>query len=234
MTNQAAQCSCGERTPHVTMRRVTADSVGVEVWHDGAITGRCGRALPGVPVARPRTAAALELARASAALVADLVELYEVSELPRLASCARRVAMASGTAGDVRAAFAVTNAPALRFSWTVYEADRDGTPTVRVARLDRIRWPGMVIWHERGKYELLVERNNPDTGARSRPALETTGFSFASQKELRAHLFDVQLPKPLPQHPRELTEPRGPARAIRTVVRYSKTHTGVDHEALDG
>jgi hypothetical protein len=58
-----------------------------------------------------------------------------------------------------------------------------------VARLDRIRWPGLTVWHERGRYEIMAIRNGVALGARSREALETTGISFDSQRELCDYLF---------------------------------------------
>lgn len=100
-----SKCSCGSTSAHVVARRTTADDVAVEIWDNGAITGRLGFALPGVPVVRPRTDAAHAMARATASLVAGEVELYVVTELPQLVSCARRVAIAGGRPGDLRAAF---------------------------------------------------------------------------------------------------------------------------------
>jgi hypothetical protein len=141
-------CTCGDTEPHVIARRTTADGIAVEVWHDGAITGRCGRAraLPGVPIARPRTAEAFHLARRAASLLAGEVCLYDLAELPRLYA---------GLPGHVRAEFARPESRTLAFSWVTYATDATGTPTVRVARLDRIRWPGLAVWHERGRYELM-------------------------------------------------------------------------------
>jgi hypothetical protein len=182
-------CSCGEIAPHTVMRRTTADGIAIDIWHDGAITGRLGRALPGVPITRPRTERAIDLARATASLVASEVEIHDAAELPRLYACARRVAAQGGSPGDLRAAFVDDETPAIRFTWDVYAADRDGTPTVRVARLDRVRWPGLVVWHERGRYELLALRRGFALGARSRETLEATGISFVSQRELIVHLL---------------------------------------------
>lgn len=102
MAGAILDCSCGDSTPHVIARRETLDGVRVEIWHDGAITGRIGRALPGVPIARPRTDQSLMLARKTAALFSGEVELYDVAELPRLYDCARRVAARGGLPGDVR------------------------------------------------------------------------------------------------------------------------------------
>lgn len=182
-----ALCSCGESAPHVIARRHTDDGVAVEFWHDGAITGRLGLKLPGVPVARPRTAAAVALARATAALVAGEVELCDVADLPRLVACARRVAARGGLPGDVRAAFHATETT-IRLAWEIYSTDRDGAPAVRVARLDRIRWPGLAVWHERGRYEVMTITRGTALGARSNEALTPTGIVFDSQRDLCVYL----------------------------------------------
>lgn len=187
-------CSCGETALHVVARRSTADGVSVEVWHDGAITGRSGVALPGVPVARPRTSVGLERARRAAALFADEVSLYDVAELPRLYACARRVAARGGQPGHVRAVPYAADVPALHFDWVTHQADRAGRPVVRVARLDRVRWPGLAVWHERGKYELMALTWRAAPGVRSAEVLAPTGFAFDSQRALRDHLFTVQTP----------------------------------------
>lgn len=188
----SAVCSCGESAPHVIAKRETADGIGVWIWHDGAITGRHGRAIPGVPVARPRTAKSLDLARIAAYLISGDVEMYDTAELPRLYACARKVAARGGSRCDMSKALAEGDQPAVRFSWCVYATDRTGAATVRVARLDRIRWPGLAVWHESGRYLLMacVQRSAP--GARSAEVLEPTGFAFGSQRELSEHLLTVQ------------------------------------------
>ncbi len=99
-----------------------------------------------------------------------------------------------GLPSDLRTAFhqpAVESAP--RLDWSVYETDRTGATTVRVCRLDRIRWPGLVVWHERGVYELLSEFNGVALGAQSRPALHGAGFRFKTQRELFAHLATIRV-----------------------------------------
>lgn len=71
------------------------------------------------------------------------------------------------------------------FVWTVQETDRDGRPTLRTCRLDRIRWPGLAVWHERGVYELMtVDRRG--TSFR-------TGFVFKSQRDLLVHLESIRV-----------------------------------------
>lgn len=184
-------CSCGEAAPHVIANRATADGVAVQIWHDGCVTGRFGRVLPGVPCVRPRTPEAVERERAASRLLSDDLSLYDLAELPRLYAACRRVAARGGDRKALYAVLAAHAKPAIPFSWVAYATDRDGKPTVRVARLDRIRWPGLAVWHERGRYELMEIHRGTALGARSREALESTGFSFGSQRELCAHLFAV-------------------------------------------
>jgi hypothetical protein len=191
VTMTANTCSCGESAPHVIANRATADGISVQIWHDGCVTGRFGRALPGVPCVRPRTPEAVERERAAARLLCDDLSLYDLAELPRLYAACRRVAARGGDRKALYAVLAEGTKPSIPFSWVAYATDRDGKPTVRVARLDRIRWPGLVVWHERGRYELMALRRGTALGARSHEALEATGFSFGSQRELCAHLFAV-------------------------------------------
>ena len=42
-------CTCGTTDTHEIARRQTADGIGVVLWSDGAITGRLGVALHGIP-----------------------------------------------------------------------------------------------------------------------------------------------------------------------------------------
>lgn len=72
----------------------------------------------------------------------------------------------------------------MSFVWTVEQADRDGRPTLRTCRLDRIRWPGLAVWHERGVYELV--------GVDRRGTCFPTGLRFRSQRELRAYLETIR------------------------------------------
>lgn len=190
-TPHTALCSCGESAPHVIATRHTADGIAVQIWHDGCVTGRFGIALPGVPCVRPRTAEAIERERAAASLLADEVSLYDLAELPRLYAACRRAACGDGNRKAMYAALAAPAKPSIPFSWVTYATDAAGVPTLRVARLDRIRWPGLVVWHERGRYELLMIRHGVALGARSREALHDTGFKFDTQAELCEHLFSI-------------------------------------------
>jgi len=57
--NAPAPCTCGDRAEHIIARRRTADGHDLHLHAGGALTGAVGYALPGVPVARPRTLDAL-------------------------------------------------------------------------------------------------------------------------------------------------------------------------------
>lgn len=185
-------CSCGEPSPHVIAKRETADGIGVWIWHDGAITGRHGRGLPGVTIVRPRTAKALESARLAASLIGDDVAMYDAAELPRFYACARKVADRGGSRGDLLAMLSAGDRPTVIYSWQTYATDSTGAITCRVARLDRLRWPGLAVWHERGRYLLMTVVHRYAPGVRSGEVLVATGFSFGSQRELTHHLLTVQ------------------------------------------
>lgn len=190
-------CSCGCSERHVIAKRSTADGIDVRIWHDGAVTGRLG-ALPGVTIVRPRTLEAIERARRAAWLLAGEVETYDLSELPRLYTCARRLAAkGGGSPGELRAAFAAEDAPAIHFAWETYQTDRDGKAVVRVARLDRIRWPGLAVWHEAGTYTLLaiVRCGIPGILRAEEEVLGANGLTFATQRDLCRHLRQLSAPR---------------------------------------
>src|SRR5512139_3438245 len=187
-------CSCGETSNHVIAKRSTADGIAVQIWHDGMVTGRFGHGLPGVPIVRPRTAEAVERERRAASLFADEVILYDLAEVPRLYDCARRIAAKGGGRREFLAAFAAKDAPAVNFVWETYQTDRDGRPTVRVARLDRIRWPGYAVWHESGVYKLFaITRSGYPGCSHMEEVLEATGFEFKTQRDLCRHLYEIAL-----------------------------------------
>ena len=102
MTTTAHSCSCGTSTPHVIARRMTADGIGVVLHHDGAVTGRFGSGLAGVPVVRPRTSEARDLALRAGWIFADEVCLYDYSELGALYAACRWAAAHDGLPGTVR------------------------------------------------------------------------------------------------------------------------------------
>jgi hypothetical protein len=167
-------------------RRTTADGVGVVLWSDGAVSGRLGCKLPGVPVAAPRTDEGRRLALAAGWLFMGEVEIYDLDETPALYSACRWAAERNGLPGDVRARMAALAAPAVRPSWEVVRTDRDGRPTTRVWRLPRVRWPGLAVWDHvsvgasGGRYELMaVDRQDVCT---------PTGLRFSRLADLAAHL----------------------------------------------
>lgn len=193
-------CTCGNADPHRIAWRRTADGAHVELWHDGALTGAAGFALPGVPIARPRTSEAREAALAAGWLVVGelarstedpAAALYDAAELPTLYTAARRLVARDirATPGELRAAFAEAEERALVARFPVrweYVA-----PDCRVGHLPRIRWPGLAVWHERGVYEVMIERRG-GSGVHTSTALHPTGFRFTTLRELVRHLTAEQ------------------------------------------
>lgn len=180
-------CTCGDPEPHTIARRTTADGYHVLLHEQGGITGLMGFTIRGVPFASPRTPEGVALALRAGWLFMGEVCLYDIDELPALYAAARKVASRHGLPGDLRAEMARSREPHILLQWQVMHADRDGRPTARIARLPRLRWPGTYVWHESGRYEVMQElsgaRGHADT------ALTTTGFAFASQRELFAWLL---------------------------------------------
>lgn len=177
-------CSCGEREPHIVAYRETADSYRVELWDNGAVTGGLGYALSGVPIVRPRTEEALSLARAAGWLFAGEVAWVALADVGDLYAACRAVATKGGLPGDVRADLGerIERRGEPRLRWQVYATNSHGDVTVRYAVLPRLRWGGLVIVHERGRYEL--QRRN----AYDRDQLGVTGWSFGSLREVFRHL----------------------------------------------
>lgn len=188
-TTPIPSCSCGEAHPHKIARRVTADGIAVEVWSDGAVVGRWGFKLPGVPIVRPRTPAALSIALTAAWLLAGEVEAHDLDEVGDLYGACRRAAKHGGRPGDVRAHLADARRPKITPVWTVVSTDRDGHPTERFWRLPRLRWPGMVVWDHvsvgasGGRYEIMhLARGTQETCV-------PTGIRFATLAGLAEHLL---------------------------------------------
>ena len=178
-------CSCGEKGPHVIMRRVTVDGTEVLLWDNGAVTGPLGYALAGVPIARPRTPEAVEAARTAGRLVMDEVSLLDADELPAFYRASR-------SAGGDRAAMwrkARPDTPPCRLVWATLHTDPRGIPTERVASLPRLKWPGLKVWDfcggpgsAGGRYVLCKQMSG------SSATYEPTGFRFGNLKELWKHL----------------------------------------------
>jgi hypothetical protein len=99
-------CSCGETRAHVIARRRTADFRDVELWSDGSVTGRFGHALPGVPIARPRSASSLALALRAGWLFMGEVEIHDTDDLGDLYAACKWAAARDGLPGTVRARLA--------------------------------------------------------------------------------------------------------------------------------
>lgn len=172
-----ALCTCGETKPHVVARRPTADGKHVLLWDDGSLTWALGYHIRGG--AHPRTLAQIEAARKAGWLVVGEVCLYTAAEVPDLVKAARWVAARSGLPGDVRKRYVeITTPKGPRPNWIVLRTDRDGRPTVRVWRLPRLLYPGLIVWHERGRYEVLRELHR-DAGA-----YEATGFRATTLREI--------------------------------------------------
>ncbi len=158
--------------------RKTAQGSIIHLWDDGAITWAMGRYIDGSSHAR--TPEQIALARAAGWLVLGDVELYDDSEVPALIAAARWVAARGGEPGDVRDR--LHRPTALRPQWTVIEADRDGNPRVRCWKLPRLRWPGLSVWSDGGRYSLWREMAR--TGTYSR-----TGIEFTNLADLSRHLL---------------------------------------------
>lgn len=178
-------CSCGHSEVHSIARRKTFDGIEVVLLSDGAVTGRMGFGLAGVPIVRPETEEARTLALRAGNLFLGEVEIHTYEELGALYEACRFVAARSGLPGDVRARFA-KRAP-IKPVWTVTATDRDGVVTERQWRLPRVLGAGLaVIDHvnrgRRGRYELVtVHPQDPDTAV-------ATGLHFRTLDELSAHL----------------------------------------------
>jgi hypothetical protein len=188
----AAVCSCGEPSPHVIARRRTLDGYDVCLWDDGAITGALGYRINGVPMRRPRTEAARALARTAGRLLLGEACIRNLAELGPVYAAAERAAREDGLPGTLRRYLNEARLPTL--AWTVLHADRDGRPVERVARLPRLRWPGLVVWDfcggpgsANGRYVLM-------TATRDGTAYPT-GLAFRNLAALWAHLRDLPAPE---------------------------------------
>jgi hypothetical protein len=175
-------CPCGESKEHVVARRLTADRIGVILWDNGAITNRFNTGFPGIPVSRPRTQAALVATRDAGWLFISEVELFDRRDLPLLYEASRKATDRASLYAHIERA----KRPKFVLNWRTYQTDRDGRPTVRVARLG-MQWPGLVVWHEGGAYEIL-ERG----AGRGEDTLWNTGFKFKTQRDLATHLMQVK------------------------------------------
>lgn len=149
--------------------RKTASGSIIHLWPDGEITWALGLCIEGSP--HPRTDAARDLALRAGWLVMGEVELYDDDEVTALIRAARWAAARGLGPGGMRARL---HAPVtLRPIWETLGADRSGRPTLRVWRLPRLRWPGLAVWHERGRYSVMREIQRSGTYAPTGVELRT-------------------------------------------------------------
>ena len=190
-----APCTCGDPRPHTVMERQTFDGAYLELWHSGELTGRGGYGFPGVPIVRPRDEAARLLALDAGRLAIRESELFYADDVPALYAAARRLAARNPSAlpGDLRAAMADHDVPRIPIRWEVIAADNQDRTTVRIGHLPRLRWAGVAVWHERGRYEVMLLKGG-HLGQRS---WHGTGVTFTSQRDLFAHLAAMPLRTPI-------------------------------------
>lgn len=164
--------------------RRTAQGHTVLLWPDGEITWRLGTYIKGSPRARGPE----QVARALVAgwLVMGDVELYDDDEVPALVAAARWAAERDGLPGTMRARLRDAERPVLRPHWVTLEADRDGRPRLQVWRLPRLAWPGLAVWRENGRYELVSQIGRTDS-------YSSTGIAFRNLRELGAHLETIRV-----------------------------------------
>lgn len=183
----ALQCSCGETKTHVIARRQTSDGKTLQIWSDGDLTWAF-HSVSGI--GRPRTESARREYQRAAWLVAGdacIHESEDIADLFRAALAAVRTR--KGLPGDMRQLFAASQEPKLRPLWEVIATHNDGTPSCRTWSLPRMKWPGLVIWHERGRYEVMRKARLSALGDRPGISLVSTGFFFATQRALTEWLL---------------------------------------------
>ena len=178
----AAPCSCGERENHILASRKTSDGMNVCLWSDGSIAGRFGHQIAGIPLSRPRTHEQHSAALEAGWMFIREVALFSLAELPDLHKASRK----ASSWADMYLRFERMQQPRICLTWHTYATDRDGKPTVRVARLG-LRWPRMVVWHEKGRYEVLERMHG-----RASDTLTPTGMKFATLRELFAAMEEAR------------------------------------------
>jgi hypothetical protein len=178
-------CSCGNHEDHIIARRMTADGKSVLLWSDGSLTWALGHAIRGS--AHPRTTEQRNAALRAGRLVLGDVCLYDASEVSALVSAARWAAARDGLPGTMRSRLSAMSRPKLRPQWTVLSTDARGRTTVRVWRLNRIQYPGLAIWHERGRYSVMSEIGRSGT-------FQTTGITGTTLSSVLAILQQQDSP----------------------------------------
>lgn len=174
----------------VIARRKTYDGVGVELWSDGVVTGRLGYELPGVPLSRPRTVEAQDLALRAGWLFLGEVEIHGVDELGLLYQASKWAAERDGLPGTVRRRLRELTTPKVTPRWTVISADRDGRPTERYWQVPRLLVPSTAVWDyvsvgaSLGRYEIY--RAVPGT---KQETYAPSGIKFSTLAEVSAFLL---------------------------------------------
>jgi hypothetical protein len=163
----------------VIAKRQTADHKTVMLWSDGGLTtGMHGH------IVRPgRTPETIEARRDAGWLVMGWVELYRYEEVPELFEAALWAVRCGKGSAEMRARMAAP--PVLRWVWTTLHADRNGKPTLQVCVLPRLRWPGLAVWRERGKYSVCQEMGHK-TGTYA-----PLGIEFTNLAGLTAYLLST-------------------------------------------
>lgn len=191
-------CPCGEAHPHEAAYRTTADGIKVVVWSDGAVTALMGYRLRGVPVARPRTDAAVERSRRVGLMFANEVGWYDADEVGPLFEACRWVVARGGDERDLRARLREQKRPRVSVVWTPTRTDRSGRVLERYAQLPRLFWPRMVVWDwmhsagpERGRYE-VCHVTAAAHGHADNTVVGSNGPRFATWPEVEAHLHELR------------------------------------------
>jgi hypothetical protein len=172
-------------SPEKIAFRRTHDGKTLRLWSDGSLTWAFGEYVRGT--ARPRTTEQSELALRAGWLVLGEVEIVDSDDVPLLVVAARWGVDHDALPGDVRRRFhelkSRGESTVLRPVWTTYETDRDGRPTVQVWKLPRIKWPGLAVWRERGKYTVCQLVGG------ARDTYNTTGVEFTNLRDLSEFLL---------------------------------------------
>jgi hypothetical protein len=173
---------------HAVARRRTADDKTVCLWDDGSLTWALGMAIRGS--AHPRTPEQTARALRAGWLVLGEVEMFDADEVSSLIAAARWAADRDGLPGTLRARLVAQSAPmGSRPVWTVTATDADGNATAREWHLPRMSpWAGLVVSHERGRFEILRAVQRSGLGVRSEKVLVPTGFVRSSLRETIALL----------------------------------------------
>ena len=185
MTTTETACTCGNTCDHVVCKRTTADGIHVQMHSDGAVVGRMGFKIEGVPVARPRSREAVSVALRAGWLFMGEVEAYDYEELGTLYAACRWVAERDGMPGSVRVRLHYVGR--MRPVWTVVSCDRDGRPTCRYWRLPRAIAGHFVVWDHvsvgasGGRYEIGSVTPGDDV-------FQTTGIRFNRLDDVWAHI----------------------------------------------